>query len=57
MYAIRSYYVLAFKHEWGERCPVLIVPTKYYATPTEVFRDYGFSVVIWANHLMRASIV
>ena len=48
--------ILAFKREWGERCPVVIVPTKYYATPTEVFRDYGFSVVIWANHLMRASI-
>ncbi|MGD8619020.1 MAG: phosphoenolpyruvate mutase [Gammaproteobacteria bacterium] len=48
--------ILAFKREWGERCPVLIVPTKYYATPTEVFRDYGFSIVIWANHLMRASI-
>jgi len=34
--------VLAFKREWGDRCPVVIVPTKYYSTPTEVFRDNGF---------------
>ena len=48
--------VLAFKQEWGNRCPVVIVPTKYYATPTAVFEDAGFSLVIWANHLLRASI-
>jgi phosphoenolpyruvate phosphomutase len=48
--------VLAFKHAWGDRCPVLIVPTKYYTTPTEVFRESGFAVVIWANHLLRAVI-
>ncbi|NES86882.1 MAG: phosphoenolpyruvate mutase, partial [Moorea sp. SIO2B7] len=33
--------VLAFKREWGDLAPVVIVPTKYYATPTEVFRDAG----------------
>lgn len=48
--------VLAFKREWGSRCPVLIVPTKYYTTPTDVFRDAGFSMVIWANHMLRAAI-
>jgi phosphoenolpyruvate phosphomutase len=48
--------ILAFKQAWGNRCPVVIVPTKYYATPTEVFREYGFSIVIWANHLIRAAI-
>ena len=48
--------VLAFKKEWADRCPVIIVPTKYYATATEVFEDAGFSLVIWANHLLRASI-
>jgi phosphoenolpyruvate phosphomutase len=48
--------VLAFKREWGDRSPVVIVPTKYYATPTEVFREAGFSLVIWANHLLRAAI-
>jgi len=31
------------------------VPTKYYSTPTEVFREAGISTVIWANHLIRAA--
>ena len=48
--------VLAFKKEWGDRCPVVIVPTKYYATATEVFEDSGFSLVIWANQILRSSI-
>ena len=48
--------VLAFKDAWGDRSPVVIVPTKYYATPTDVFRDAGFSMVIWANHLMRSAV-
>ena len=48
--------ILEFKKEWGDRLPVVIVPTKYYTTPTEVFRDAGFSTVIWANHLMRSAI-
>ncbi|MDH3769817.1 MAG: phosphoenolpyruvate mutase, partial [Nitrospirota bacterium] len=48
--------ILAFKREWADRCPVIIVPTKYYATPTDVFRQNGFSLVIWANHMLRAAI-
>ncbi|HEB80156.1 MAG TPA: phosphoenolpyruvate mutase [Rhodospirillales bacterium] len=48
--------VLAFKAEWGDRCPVVIVPTKYFDTPTDKFREAGISVVIWANHNLRASI-
>jgi phosphoenolpyruvate phosphomutase len=48
--------ILAFKREWGDRCPVVIVPTKYYSTPTAVFREHNFSMVIWANHLLRGSI-
>jgi phosphoenolpyruvate phosphomutase len=48
--------ILAFKQEWGNRCPVVIVPTKYYATPTDVFRQYGVSIVIWANHMLRSSV-
>jgi len=49
--------ILAFKKEWGDRSPVVIVPTKYYSTPTDVFREEGFSLAIWANHLLRAGIV
>ena len=48
--------MLAFKREWADRSPVVIVPTKYYATPTEVLREAGFSIAIWANHLLRAAI-
>ncbi|MDA1303005.1 MAG: phosphoenolpyruvate mutase [Nitrospirae bacterium] len=48
--------ILAFKQEWGDRCPVVIVPTKYYSTPTEVFRQSGISLVIWANHLLRSAV-
>ena len=48
--------VLEFVKEWGDRCPVVIVPTRYYSTPTEVFRKAGFSVVIWANHLLRSCV-
>jgi phosphoenolpyruvate phosphomutase len=48
--------VLAFKREWGDRCPVVIVPTKYHSTPTDVFREAGFSLAIWANHLLRAAV-
>ena len=45
-----------FMREWGNRGPVVIVPTKYYKTPTQTFRDLGISLVIWANHLMRSAI-
>jgi len=48
--------ILAFKREWGDRSPVVIVPTKYYATPTDVLRDAGFSIAIWANQMLRAAV-
>ncbi len=48
--------ILAFAREWGDRAPLVIVPTKYYSTPTEVFRKAGISLVIWANHILRASV-
>ena len=48
--------VLAFAREWANRSPLVIVPTKYYSTPTEVFRRAGVSIVIWANHLLRAAV-
>lgn len=47
--------VLAFSKEWGNRCPLIIVPTKYYDTPTAQFRQSLISIVIWANHNLRAS--
>lgn len=48
--------IALFMKEWAGRHPVVIVPTKYYATPTEQFRELGVSMVIWANHTLRASI-
>jgi phosphoenolpyruvate phosphomutase len=48
--------ILAFMREWSNRCPVVIVPTTYYNTPTSVYAEAGVSLVIWANHLLRASI-
>jgi len=48
--------ILTFAQEWDDRCPLVIVPTKYYSTPTEVFRQHKISLVIWANHLIRANI-
>lgn len=46
----------AFMKEWGNRCPVIIVPTKYYSVPTDHFRNIGISTIIWANHNVRSSI-
>ncbi|MFH8220953.1 phosphoenolpyruvate mutase [Streptomyces sp. NPDC018057] len=48
--------ILSFKAEWGDRLPVVIVPTTYYRTPTEVFAEEGISTVVWANHLMRSAL-
>ena len=48
--------IIGFTERWQKRCPVVIVPTMYHATPTDVFRRAGVSVVIWANHLLRSSI-
>jgi phosphoenolpyruvate phosphomutase len=48
--------ILAFTKEWANRSPIVIVPTKYYRTPTQNFRDAGVNLIIWANHNMRAAI-
>lgn len=55
--------VESFMNKWNKdrdegenRIPIVIVPTKYYTTPTTKFREAGISLVIWANHNMRSSI-
>jgi len=48
--------IVAFVREWNNKCPVVIVPTTYYKTPTSVYEEAGVSLVIWANHMLRASI-
>jgi phosphoenolpyruvate phosphomutase len=47
--------IVTFAKEWARRSPLVIVPTRYYSTPTDVFRNAGISTVIWANHLVRAA--
>ncbi|KRX01412.1 Pyruvate/Phosphoenolpyruvate kinase-like domain [Pseudocohnilembus persalinus] len=46
----------AFMKAWNNQLPVIIVPTNYYTTPTDQFRDWGVSMVIWANHNMRSAV-
>jgi phosphoenolpyruvate phosphomutase len=48
--------ILEFARAWANRAPLVIVPTKYYSTPTSVFREAGISLVIWANHLIRSAV-
>lgn len=48
--------ILAFADAWDGSCPLVIVPTKYYSTPVDVFRKARISLVIWANHMIRASV-
>ena len=48
--------ITGFCESWGGRAPVVIVPTMYHRTPTQTFRDARVSMVIWANHNMRAAV-
>jgi phosphoenolpyruvate phosphomutase len=48
--------IFAFLDEWANRAPVVLVPTKYWRTPTAEYRARSVSVVVWANHLLRAAI-
>ena len=48
--------IATFMQRWDGRCPIVVVPTMYYATPTATLRETGISTVIWANHLVRSSI-
>jgi len=49
----------AFMREWrkeSHNCPIVIVPTNYYKTPTPDFKKWGVNLVIWANHNLRSCI-
>jgi phosphoenolpyruvate phosphomutase len=47
--------IVTFAKEWARRSPLVIIPTRYYSTPTDIFRKAGISTVIWANHLLRSA--
>ena len=36
--------------------PVVLVPTTYYKTPVDEWRQRQVSLIIWANHSIRASV-
>ena len=38
--------IFDFMNEWGNRAPIVIVPTKYCTTPTEEFRRHNISLAI-----------
>ena len=48
--------ILNFTKYWTSDTPLIIVPTKYWQTPTQVFKDANISSIIWANHNMRSII-
>jgi phosphoenolpyruvate phosphomutase len=48
--------ILNFVKYWTLDTPLIIVPTKYWETPTQVFKDANISSIIWANHNMRSII-
>ena len=48
--------VIAFRRAVGDQIPVVIIPTTYPATPTAILAQERFSLVIWANHLLRSAI-
>jgi len=50
-------HILEFMKHWNEQCPIVIVPTMYYKTPTEVFEKARISLVICANHMLRSSVM
>lgn len=49
--------ILSFLKQWKNYAPVVLIPTKYYKTPMNVFEQEKVSMIIWANHSLRAAIV
>ncbi|MBW4579568.1 MAG: phosphoenolpyruvate mutase [Tildeniella nuda ZEHNDER 1965/U140] len=49
--------IAAFMKEWDRNIPIICVPTTYADTPINVIQEARISAVIWANHLLRASLL
>ncbi|MEM9553541.1 MAG: phosphoenolpyruvate mutase [Acidobacteriota bacterium] len=47
----------AFMARWQSPVPIVCVPTIYSRTPKAAFAEAGVSLVIWANHLLRAAVL
>jgi phosphoenolpyruvate phosphomutase len=48
--------IKTFIREWGNRKPVIVIPTTYYKITYSEFQELGVSMVIYANHGIRAAI-
>lgn len=48
--------ILDFSKYWTSNVPLIIVPTMYWQTPMDTFREANISSIIWANHNMRSII-
>jgi phosphoenolpyruvate phosphomutase len=48
--------VLEFAARWDEATPLVAVPTTYDGVPEKELQEAGFSMVIYANHGIRAAI-
>ena len=48
--------ILAFCERWAGRAPLVAVPTKYPQVAAATLHEAGIGLVIWANHLVRASV-
>lgn len=44
-----------FCKSWKGKAPLVVIPTKYPHTPKEKYAELGITLVIFANHLLRAS--
>ncbi|GFR81214.1 phosphoenolpyruvate phosphomutase [Elysia marginata] len=48
--------IRAFLDAWQNKGPIVLVPTTYYKTPVDEWRQRQVSLIIWANHSIRASV-
>ncbi|MGM0381774.1 MAG: phosphoenolpyruvate mutase [bacterium] len=48
--------IIKFTDNWKRDLPLVIVPTTYYSTPVQVYREAGISLAIWGNHNLRSAI-
>lgn len=48
--------ILEFCEHWNKRTPLVAVPTKYPTVLPSTLHEVGVGTLIWANHLVRASI-
>lgn len=48
--------ILDFARQWNRRTPVMVAPTTYPDVPPATLREAGVDIIIWANHMLRASI-